>query len=101
MKTKYMKIFNIFIVIISILIFELGYCNHTFVKELIINKQITPFHISLCRGIIYIIIIIITLIFNKKNNFEETIELLNTKDFNYNIYNINYNNGIDNNITKK
>ncbi len=79
MKTKYMKIFNIFIVIISILIFELGYCNHTFIKELIINKQITPFYISLCRSIIYITIIIITLIFNKKNNFGETIELLNTK----------------------
>lgn len=79
MKTRYIKIFNILIAIIGILIFELGYCNHTFVKELIINKQITPFYISLCRVIIYIAIIIITLIFNKKNNFEETIELLKTK----------------------
>lgn len=79
MKNTYLKIFNIVIVILLILTFELGYCNHTFTKNIIQNKEITQFYMSPCRGIIYASIIAIVLIFNKKYNFDETIKLLQSK----------------------
>lgn len=79
MKNTYLKIFNIVVVILLILTFEFGYCNHTFTEYLIKNKEITQFYISPCRIIIYISILAIVLIFNRKYNFNEDIKLLQLK----------------------
>lgn len=79
MKKIYFQTLNIIFAILSILIFELGYCNHTFLENLIKNGEITKFYISPFRIIVYIIIFTITLIFNKKYNFEETKEKIKSR----------------------
>ena len=41
-----LKIYNIIIILISIIIFEFGYCNHTFTENLMQGK-ITNFYFSI------------------------------------------------------
>lgn len=79
MKKIYLKIFNVVMLILILLTFELGYCNHTFSENLIKNREITEFYISPFRIIFYIAMIAIILIFNKKYNFEETEQSLKNK----------------------
>lgn len=79
MKKVHIKILNIVVILLIILIFEFGYCNHTFTENLMKNGEITTFYISVCRIICYILILVIGLIFNYKNDFEKTKESLNTK----------------------
>ena len=65
-----LKIYNIIIILISIVIFEFGYCNHTFTENLLQGK-ITTFYFSICRGMFYLAIIIATIFINKKFDFEQ------------------------------
>ena len=65
-----LKIYNIIIILISILIFEFGYCNHT-VTEKLLQGEITTFYFSICRGIFYIAILIATVVINKKFDFKQ------------------------------
>ncbi len=69
MTKRKLKIYNILIILAFILIYELGYCNHTF-TERIIQGEITTFYFSICRLVMYILTILATLLFNKKVNFE-------------------------------
>ena len=64
-----LKIYNIIIFFMAIIIFELGYCNHTFTENLI-QGEITTFYFSICRGVIYILAFIAVMLFNLKVNFE-------------------------------
>ena len=65
-----LKIYNIVIILISIIIFEFGYCNHTFTENLL-KGELTTFYFSICRGIFYLVILIATIFINKKFNFEQ------------------------------
>ena len=64
-----LKIYNIIIFFMAIIIFELGYCNHTFTENLVQGK-ITTFYFSICRGVIYILAFVAVMLFNLKVNFE-------------------------------
>ena len=65
-----LKVYNIIIILISIIIFEFGYCNHTFTESLI-QGEITNFYFSICRGTFYIAILIATILINKKFDFKQ------------------------------
>ena len=55
--SKNLKIINYIICILAILIFEFGYCNHTF-TERAVKGEITPFYFSACRGVVYLDLIV-------------------------------------------
>lgn len=65
-----LKIYNIIIILICMIIFEFGYCNHTFTENLL-NGEITTFNFSICRGVFYFAVLIATIIINKKFDFEQ------------------------------
>lgn len=65
-----LKIYNILIILISIAVFEFGYCNHTFTEK-IMQGEVTTFYFSLCRGVVYAVIILLVIILNKKIDFNQ------------------------------
>ena len=67
---KNLKIYNIIICCLAILIFEFGYCNHEFTEK-IMKGEVSTFYFSVCRGVIYLLAILGTIIFNRKVNLEE------------------------------
>lgn len=66
---KNLKIYNIILFLIAIIIFEFGYCNHTFTEKLI-QGEITVFYFSVCRGIVYLLGLVGVLLFNNKVDLE-------------------------------
>lgn len=65
-----LKIYNFVIIIICMIIFEFGYCNHTFTENLSYG-EITNFYFSICRGIFYIAVLISVFLINKKVDFQQ------------------------------
>ena len=78
-NAKNITIYTIVILVLSMLVFEIGYCNSTWLISLITkNVQVYVYHISFCRILVYIAIIIIYCIF--KNGFiREALEVSNNK----------------------
>lgn len=68
-NNRNLKIINIIMILVSLIIFEFGVCNHTFTESKL-NRQTSQFYFSICRGVIYFIIIVITFIISLKYNFE-------------------------------
>ena len=62
---KSITIYTIVIMIFSMIVFEIAYCNTVWLKGIIENKDIN-YNFSLCRIIIYIVFIILYIIFRKK-----------------------------------
>lgn len=78
-NAKNITIYTILIMVLSMLVFEIGYCNSTWLINLITkNTEVCVYHISFCRILIYIAIIILYCIF--KNGFiKEALEVANNK----------------------
>ena len=76
--SKNLKIINYIICILAILIFEFGYCNHTF-TERAVKGEITPFYFSICRGVVYIALIVSMFFINKNIDFKEIEESFSKK----------------------
>lgn len=58
-------IYTLVALIFSVLFFELGYCNTSFIKQ-VINKQTVIYNFSLCRFVLYILFITLYCIFKNK-----------------------------------
>lgn len=76
--SKNLKIINYIICILAILIFEFGYCNHTF-TERAVQGEITPFYFSVCRGVVYLALIVSIFFINKNIDFKEIEESFSKK----------------------
>lgn len=75
---KKLRVYNIIIILICMIIFEFGYCNHTFTEKLM-QGEITRFYFSICRGVCYLAILIATILINKKLNFKLIEDTYNNK----------------------
>ena len=58
-------IYTLVALIFSMLFFELGYCNTSFIKQ-VINKQTVIYNFSLCRFVLYILFITLYCILKNK-----------------------------------
>lgn len=65
------KIFNWIFLIALILIFEFGYCNVEFTTSVLTHIQSDGFHFSLCRGVVYLIILVLMYFMNKSDIISE------------------------------
>lgn len=75
---KSITIYTIIIMILSMITFEIGYCNTSLIKNMITDEINNTYNISFCRIIVYIIILILYLIF-KKQFITEAIETSKNK----------------------
>lgn len=74
---KSITIYTLISLILAIIVFEFGYCNTIFIKQ-ILNKEIITYNFSLCRVFIYILFIILYCIF--KNKFvDEAVKTMENK----------------------
>lgn len=75
---KSITIYTIIIILLSIITFEIGYCNTQLIKNIINGEINNTYNFSFCRIVIYIVILTLYLIF--KNQFiEEAIETSKNK----------------------
>ena len=77
-NTKSITIYTIITLILSIVTFEIGYCNTPLIKNIITGDINNAYNFSFCRIIIYITILALYLIF-KKQFIEEAIETSKNK----------------------
>lgn len=78
-KKQNIKIFNWILLIISILIFEFGYCNCEFTVAKLTHIQSDGFFFSICRGFVYISALIGMYFINKSKIIEEIEETFKNK----------------------
>lgn len=77
-NTKSITIYTIIIILLSMLTFEIGYCNTSLIKNIITGEINNTYNLSFCRIVIYVIILTLYLIF--KNAFiKEAIETSKNK----------------------
>lgn len=76
--SKSLKIVNYIFYVLAIAIFEFGYCNHTFTERLM-QGEVTSFHFSICRGVIYIALLLLIFFVNKRFDFKEIEESFSKK----------------------
>lgn len=79
LNKKFIEVLTFIVYILSMIVFEIGYCNSTNVIN-VINGDFSAvnYNFSLCRIIIYIIFII-TLIFVKNKFINESLDSLENK----------------------
>lgn len=78
LKEKLVKIYTSIIIFVSMFVFELGYCNAEFFKNLITKEVNAVYNFSLCRIVIYAIVLIVYFVFRKKI-LEDAIEVSTNK----------------------
>lgn len=77
LSNKTLTIYTTIVMILSMIIFEIGYCNSEWLRNLVLGTNIN-YHFSLCRIVIYIAFIILYFIF-KKRFIEEALEVAKNK----------------------
>lgn len=78
-RKRIIKIFNWILLISLIFIFEFGYCNVEFTTAVLTHRQSDGFYFSLCRGIVYIAILVTIYFLNKSNVIKEVSDSFKNK----------------------
>lgn len=73
------KIFNWIFLIVLTLIFEFGYCNLNFTTAALTKRPIDGFNFSLCRGVVYIAMLVGMYFINKTKMIEDISESFKSK----------------------
>lgn len=75
---KSITIYTIIIILLSMITFEIGYCNTQLIRNIITGEINNTYNFSFCRIVIYIVILTLYLIFKSKF-IEEAIETSKNK----------------------
>lgn len=75
---KSITIYTIVMILLAIVVFEIGYCNTAWLKDMFTNKEWVTYRFSLCRIVFYVLSLVLYIIF-RKGFIKEALEVAKNK----------------------
>lgn len=75
---KSITIYTIIMLMFAMLIFEIGYCNTSYVKAILTNHENVTYQFSFCRIVLYIIFMVLYMVF-RKGFIKEALQMAENK----------------------